>query len=148
MNAPHDAPINPVGRRAQAKARTRDKVLVAARALFNEVGYAAATIRDIAVGAGMSTGAVFANFDDKAALYRAAMNAPVPSLDLPDEIARVRSRLPGWAWLLRWNGAEHLVALTRPQGGPNDVVTGRGPTEADAMRDARLRAERKREGDH
>ena len=45
----------------------------AARALFSERGYEAATIRDIAKGAGMSTGAVFANFQDKAELFEAVL---------------------------------------------------------------------------
>lgn len=60
-----------VNRRQVAKARTRLKVLEAARNLFAERGYDAATIRDIAKGAGMSTGAVFANFQDKAELFEA-----------------------------------------------------------------------------
>ena len=58
-----------MNRRQAAKVRTRLKVLDAARALFAERGYDAATIRDIAKGAGMSTGAVFANFQDKAELF-------------------------------------------------------------------------------
>lgn len=53
--------------------RTRQKVLDAARALFAERGYDPATIRDIAKGAGMSTGAVFANFQDKAELFEAVL---------------------------------------------------------------------------
>ncbi|AYG94776.1 TetR/AcrR family transcriptional regulator [Brevundimonas naejangsanensis] len=60
-----------LNRRQAAKVRTRQKVLDAARALFAERGYDAATIRDIAKGAGMSTGAVFANFQDKAELFEA-----------------------------------------------------------------------------
>lgn len=55
--------------RAQAKQRTRDKVLAAAKALFAERGYEASTIRDIARAAGMSTGAVFASFTDKSDLF-------------------------------------------------------------------------------
>ncbi|HEY4586680.1 MAG TPA: helix-turn-helix domain-containing protein, partial [Brevundimonas sp.] len=58
-----------MNRRQAAKVRTRLKVLDAARTLFAERGYDAATIRDIAKGAGMSTGAVFANFQDKAELF-------------------------------------------------------------------------------
>ena len=58
-------------RRALSKLRTRQKVLAAARALFNERGYEAATVRDIARSAGMSTGAVFANFEDKSDLFEA-----------------------------------------------------------------------------
>jgi len=58
-----------LNRRQAAKVRTRQKVLDAARNLFAERGYDAATIRDIAKVAGMSTGAVFANFQDKAELF-------------------------------------------------------------------------------
>ena len=60
-------------RRALAKLQTRGKVLAAARKLFSEAGYEGATIRDIAAAAGMSTGAVFANFADKSDLFREIM---------------------------------------------------------------------------
>jgi len=60
-------------RRAVAKQQTRQRVLAAARRLFSEQGYEGATIRDIASAAGMSTGAVFANFSDKADLFREIM---------------------------------------------------------------------------
>jgi AcrR family transcriptional regulator len=60
-------------RRALAKQQTRLKVLAAARRLFGEQGYEGATIRDIAGAAGMSTGAVFANFTDKSDLFREIM---------------------------------------------------------------------------
>jgi AcrR family transcriptional regulator len=62
------APIHP-SQRALAKQRTREKILTAAKALFAERGYEAATIRDIASEAGMSTGAVFASFTDKSDLF-------------------------------------------------------------------------------
>lgn len=60
-------------RRALAKQQTRIKVLSAARNLFSSQGYEGATIRDIAAAAGMSTGAVFANFADKSELFREIM---------------------------------------------------------------------------
>jgi AcrR family transcriptional regulator len=63
-----------LNRRQAAKVRTRQKVLDAARQLFAERGYDAATIRDIAKEAGMSTGAVFANFQDKAELFDAVLS--------------------------------------------------------------------------
>lgn len=63
-----------LNRRQAAKVRTRQKVLDAARSLFAERGYEPATIRDIAKGAGMSTGAVFANFQDKAELFEAVLS--------------------------------------------------------------------------
>lgn len=65
-----------LNRRQLAKAATRTRVLQAGHLLFNEVGYEAATIRAIAARAGMSTGAVFASFEDKAALYVAIYGHP------------------------------------------------------------------------
>lgn len=62
-------PVKGPTRRALAKQETRSKVLEAARRLFSEHGYEGATIRDIAAAAGMSTGAVFANFADKSDLF-------------------------------------------------------------------------------
>ena len=77
----HTAPLRAAGetvvkvptRRTLAKQQTRAKVLAAARRLFSEEGYEGATIRDIAAAAGMSTGAVFANFTDKSDLFREIM---------------------------------------------------------------------------
>lgn len=63
------ADARPMTRRALAKLRTRQVVLDAAKRLFTQRGYEAATVRDIATEAGMSTGAVFANFNDKADLF-------------------------------------------------------------------------------
>jgi AcrR family transcriptional regulator len=67
-------------RRALAKQQTRAKVLEAARTLFSEQGYEGATIRDIAAAAGMSTGAVFANFSDKSDLFLEIMVADIAAL--------------------------------------------------------------------
>ncbi|MFC0634124.1 TetR family transcriptional regulator [Brevundimonas balnearis] len=75
-----------LNRRQAAKVRTRGKVMEAARGLFAERGYEAATIRDIARGAGMSTGAVFANFQDKAELFEAV---------LAEDIARIADAASG-----------------------------------------------------
>ncbi|HYG26995.1 MAG TPA: TetR/AcrR family transcriptional regulator [Caulobacteraceae bacterium] len=63
------APTTPLKGRALSKQRTREKILAAARELFTERGYEGATVRDIAKAAGMSTGAVFASFADKAELF-------------------------------------------------------------------------------
>ena len=84
----HIAPLQPAGeavvkvptRRTLAKQQTRAKVLAAARRLFSEEGYEGATIRDIAAAAGMSTGAVFANFTDKSDLFREIMLSDMASL--------------------------------------------------------------------
>lgn len=70
---PVDSPHAPPNRRLLSKIRTRQKVLEAARSLFTARGYEAATIRDIAQHAGMSTGAVFANFEDKSDLFESIL---------------------------------------------------------------------------
>ena len=58
-----------LGVRAAGKARSRQNLLNAAKRLFMERGYEGATVRDIAAAAGLSTGAVFASFADKADLF-------------------------------------------------------------------------------
>ena len=63
----------PTSLRAQSKLKTRRRVLDAARALFMDRGFEAATIRDIAAAANLSTGAVFASFIDKSDLFNAVM---------------------------------------------------------------------------
>jgi AcrR family transcriptional regulator len=65
----------PLGARAAAKARTRKSLIAAAKRLFMERGYEGATIRDIAGAANLSTGAVFASFADKAALFNEVLLA-------------------------------------------------------------------------
>jgi AcrR family transcriptional regulator len=70
LRAETDAPAS---LRAQSKLKTRRRVLESARNLFMERGYEAATIRDIASEAGLSTGAVFASFVDKTDLFNAVM---------------------------------------------------------------------------
>lgn len=76
----HESETPRLNRRQAAKVRTRQKVLDAARTLFAERGYEPATIRDIAKGAGMSTGAVFANFQDKAELFEAVLSEDLAGL--------------------------------------------------------------------
>ena len=67
------------GRRAESQRQTRAKVREAARVCFSTLGYEKTTTRDIARTAGMSTGAIFANFSDKASLYREVMGVPIVS---------------------------------------------------------------------
>jgi AcrR family transcriptional regulator len=62
-------PPTRMGVRAAGKARSRQNLLSAAKRLFMERGYDGATVRDIAAAAGLSTGAVFASFSDKADLF-------------------------------------------------------------------------------
>lgn len=55
-----------MGVRDDQKAATRERVLEAARDLFNDVGYEETTIRAIAERAGVSVGSVFTTFASKA----------------------------------------------------------------------------------
>lgn len=137
----------PANKREAAKLRTLARLIDAARFLFTNVGYFDTGIRDIAKRMGMSTGAVFANVADKAALWRLAMGGPAPSEALAEEVALLQALRPGWGWVLRFNGAEHLAGLTPPDFRPNALppcaaYSGRGACPAEALRQARLEAER------
>jgi len=83
-------------RRAK-KAATRQRVLTAARAAFEMKGYEGATIRLIALSAGLSTGAVFSSFFDKRALYCAVYgHEPITQAEaraLKAEVATLRLQL-------------------------------------------------------
>lgn len=64
-------------KRAEQKAATRQRLVAVAKDLFTAQGYEPVGIRDVAQAAGFSTGAIFASFTDKRALYEAAMG-PIP----------------------------------------------------------------------
>ena len=89
----HEGRVKGPTRRALAKQQTRGKVLAAARELFSERGYEGATIRDIAAAAGMSTGAVFANFSDKSDLFRDIILTDLAQLagEMRDSASRARN---------------------------------------------------------
>ena len=100
---PAPTPTDPVdaeqpkrlNRRQAAKVRTRQRVFDSAETLFNDVGFERATIRAIAKGAGMSTGAVFANFEDKTALYVAVFGHPPLTPERGRELVNVLRRAQG-----------------------------------------------------
>ena len=63
-----------MGVRDEQKQATREKVLEAARDLFNETGYEETTIRAIAERAGVSVGSVFTTFASKAEVLSHVMD--------------------------------------------------------------------------
>lgn len=78
-----------MNRRQLAKAQTRARIIAAAQKLWAEPGsYNDGTIRVIATAAGMSTGAIFANFEGKEDLWRVAMG-----YEPPIDSAEVRAAL-------------------------------------------------------
>ena len=60
------------GRRAR-KARTREVILDVAKRLFEERGYEATTMRDVASAAGIAPGTIFVHFPDKGSLLIEAL---------------------------------------------------------------------------
>jgi AcrR family transcriptional regulator len=68
-----------MNQREIAKKATQARIRAAAKAQFDAVGYEAATIREIAKAAGMSTGAIFANWTGKGPLWVEIMGCPPPA---------------------------------------------------------------------
>jgi len=125
-----DKPV-PIGNRAKSKERNRLKILESAAALFRERGFEAATLRDIARAAGLSTGALFANFSDKNEIFltvlhteneqviRVMREAHDETLDLPArlhkqlmrgyEAARHNARIILSAFVMKWSHGQSPV---------------------------------------
>ena len=61
--------------RAEAKARTREKLLDAAARIFARKGYAGASVEEIAESAGYSISALYSNFASKERLFLELMSA-------------------------------------------------------------------------
>ncbi len=59
---------------------TREKLIESAKAEFMEKGYNKASLRTICANAGVTTGALYFFFEDKADLYRAIIGKPVDEL--------------------------------------------------------------------
>ena len=103
----------PMTRRSQAKQRTRLKLLDATRRLVAERGYEAATIRDIAAEADLSTGAVFASFTDKADLFNEVIIADDQALFERMQAAADQVGDPRAALLAIEAGADGITAHLR-----------------------------------
>jgi AcrR family transcriptional regulator len=94
------------GKRAQAAAVTRARLVEVARGLFATYGYETVTLRQIAAAANLSTGALFLNWPGKEALFAEVMGRPhitdargavlLAELAAHDPTA-VRHILAGWA---------------------------------------------------
>ena len=67
--------------RKRQKAATRERILQAAKQLFAEHGYEAATMQKIAQASGLSTGNVFVHFPSKADVLATLMHEDIAALD-------------------------------------------------------------------
>src|SRR4051794_27914316 len=107
MASPHGIPspmVDGPDASAQRKGqRTRRRILDAARGVFADVGYERATIRGIAVAAGVDKSSVIQYFGSKQDLFREAVHWDIPVAELtssdPAETAAnyARSMLAAWA---------------------------------------------------
>ena len=83
--------------------RTRRRILEAGRAVFAEVGYERATIRGIAVQAGVDKSSIIKYFGTKDALFREAVHWEIPVAELTSDDAAetaanyARAMLTAWA---------------------------------------------------
>lgn len=66
-------------KRDESKAATAEQVKAAAKSLFRQLGFERVTIRDVAMRAGLSTGAIFASFEGKGELFKACFGRPAPT---------------------------------------------------------------------
>jgi AcrR family transcriptional regulator len=77
---------------------TRQSVIVAARRLFGERGYAATSIEAVAAAAGVAVPTVYAAFGNKRSILRALIDAAVDGAERPRPVAeRVRDQVTGAA---------------------------------------------------
>ncbi|WP_395644893.1 TetR/AcrR family transcriptional regulator [Terricaulis sp.] len=65
------AAVEPIGKRERAKAANRHAILVAARRVFAELGYEAATVRDIIRGTELASGTFYNYFRSKEEVFEA-----------------------------------------------------------------------------
>jgi AcrR family transcriptional regulator len=63
--------------REQSRAKTRERLLVAARSVFARGGFHGASVEEIASEAGYSTGALYSNFEGKEDLFVALMEREI-----------------------------------------------------------------------
>jgi AcrR family transcriptional regulator len=77
-------PDSATGRREQTKAANRAAILSAARAVFAELGYGAASVRDVVRATDLASGTFYNYFPDKESVLRALMD---------ETAARARARL-------------------------------------------------------
>lgn len=151
-----------LNKRELAKAATRQKVIDAARTLwktpgsYRDRGDGGAGIREIAAHMGMSTGAVFANFDTKDDIWRDAFGCEPPTdgvltraapdlfqalqdlVDVRPEIAEENDAFAAKAW----RSAEALLERVKAQLLDEQEARERAQTEAadDALQPLELAA--------
>jgi AcrR family transcriptional regulator len=80
------------GRREQTKQANRAAILVAAREVFADLGYGAASVRDIVRGTELAAGTFYNYFPDKEAVFRALLEESVSEARARARAARQAAR--------------------------------------------------------
>lgn len=128
------------------KAQTCAAIVDAARFLFANVGYFDVSLPAVGRRAGCSEASIRAHYVDKAGLWRAAMDCAAPDPRLAEEVALAGVTCPGQAVWLYADGGRCRASI----GNPVRALTvhaagsfsGSGSTPAEAVRQARISAER------
>lgn len=87
-------------------------LIAAARRLFTERGYAATSTPEIAATAGVTRGALYHHFEDKAALFRAVIEQEAAAV--ADEIERAATTSRTARTALHAGSDAYLMAMTVP----------------------------------
>ena len=82
------------GKRAQTKAHNRRAILDAAQEIFTEIGYGAASIRDVVRRSGLAAGTFYNYFPDKESVFQAVLEEHTTELRRRLREARARARDP------------------------------------------------------
>ena len=89
--------IEPIGKRERTKAANRQAILAAARRVFAQLGYEAATVRDIIRGTELASGTFYNYFRSKEEVFEALADDGArrfrPILRMARQNARPRSRI-------------------------------------------------------
>jgi AcrR family transcriptional regulator len=124
--------------KAQQAARTRAVLIAVARRLFSERGYGAVSAEEIAVEAGVTTGALYHQFKSKRDVFQAAFESV--EAELAADASSVVERFPDdpWAGFIAACDA-FLDACMRPEIRQIVVIDGLSVLGAQAWRDVMAR---------
>jgi AcrR family transcriptional regulator len=114
-------------RRSRNAARTREQIVAAARKVFSEQGYESATVRQIALEAGVAPNLITRYFGGKAGLFQAAGNIDlgvVAAVEGPFESLGARIAETVLARYETGPTADPLQMLARSAGTPNGAGLG------------------------
>lgn len=84
-------PSQPVGRREQTKQANRQAILAAGRQIFAEMGFGAASVRDIVRRTDLAAGTFYNYFPDKESVFRALLEEITEEVSRRTHEARVRA---------------------------------------------------------